>query len=373
MVLYRLGANIAGVFLPFVILQAGGELWMVAAYYLVYATVKIICNYPFMRINQARGPHVGMGFGYLFGAMQLIAILSYVATTNPIFLVFGSVGLALLNSFTWTAQHLFISQVIDGKTKSSSIATIEIFGRLSDVVGPIIGGLVGAAFGSVWVLVLAIACIGCTAFPLRRMGRITLPKGQPTVRYSLSGAPPRDLAANFFWNLETSIGMMLWPIYLAVALAGYRSIGWAAAVAALAAAVVTWAAGKRGDSGKDRSVLVTGAVATSFVDLLRLWLASPLGVISVGMLYRSSVAYLQNAWTSTYYGNAKKRGPQYIMSMEIVCDLAYLLVWGSLLAVLVSSGSPDVFFRAAFLIAACAALGTLFLSDAHNARKHIPR
>lgn len=363
MILFRLGSNIAGVFIPFVVLQRGGELWMVAAFYLVYSAVKAACNYPFMRINQRKGPHYGMGLGFLAGVLQLVAVLGYAVLGELAFLVIGAVSLGISNAFLWTAQHLFVSQVIDDRTRSSNIASIEIFGRLSDVAGPLIGGFIGAAFGADWVLAAAISVILLTTVPLRRMGYISLPKGLPAVRYNLRGAPAQHLLANFFWNTETTIGIMLWPMFLAVYLAGYQSIGWAAAAAALAAVIVTWLAGQNGDRGHNRTVLKTGAILTSLVDITRFFVSSPLSITAVGVAYRSSLSYLQNAWTSTYYGNAKKLGPQYIMSMEIICDLAYLTIWGSLLAVLLVTNNPEALFGAAFAVAPLAALGTMFLRE----------
>lgn len=175
---------------------------MVAAFYLVYSAVKAACNYPFMRINQRKGPHYGMGLGFLAGVLQLVAVLGYAVLGELAFLVIGAVSLGISNAFLWTAQHLFVSQVIDDRTRSSNIASIEIFGRLSDVAGPLIGGFIGAAFGADWVLAAAISVILLTTVPLRRMGHISLPKGLPAVRYNLRGAPAHHLLANFFWNTE---------------------------------------------------------------------------------------------------------------------------------------------------------------------------
>lgn len=362
LLLYRLGNNLVGVFIPLVILKSGGELWMIAAFYLVYALVKLGANYPFMRIIQQKGAHFGLGAGFIFGALQLASILAYSVHSNVAFLVAGAAFLAFANAFSWTARHLFVSQTIKNRTRSSNIATMEIYGSLVDIAGPLIGGVIGIFFGSTWLLWVAIICILATFLPLRNMGKVPIKNDFPPVRYDFSGAPRSDLVANFCWNIETSIGLMLWPIYLAVVLASYRSIGGVTAIAAVASIMTIWFAGHRGDRGNDRSVLKQGVAVASLVDLSRIVVATTFDIALVGAIYKSALAYLGNSWTSIYYGNAKVVGPQYIMSMEIACDLAYVALWGTLLTVLLTIGNVNLFFNFAFVVAAMAAWGCLLIS-----------
>ena len=351
-----------GIFIPLVILQSGGALWLIALYYLVYAAVKLTFNYPAMRIIQARGAHFGLGAGFFFGAARVGLMLAYTAAGNLVLLGVSAAALALTNAFVWNSQHLFISAAMDNATKSSSLASIEIAGKVLSLAGPLIGAAVGSWLGSSWLLGLSSLTILLTLIPLRRMGRLSI---QPTVEpivYGLSGAPGLDLLANFCFNVETTIGVMLWPIYLAVVLGSYGSIGAIAALSALASIVTVWIAGGRGDRGHDRSVLKQGVGVVSAVNLLRALAVTPLSIGLISAVYFSALSYLQNSWTSTYYGNAKTEGAQYIISMEIACDLAYVAVWGALLAVLLLSGSSSVFFDVAFIVAAVAAWGCLLVS-----------
>jgi hypothetical protein len=81
----------------------------------------------------------------------------------------------------------------------------------------------------------------------------------------------------------------------------------------------------------------------------------------VSSAYRAALSYLQNAWTSIYYSHAKQNGLQYIMSMEIAYDLAYVVVWWVLLIVLLVANART-FFVASFIIAAIAAWGCLLIT-----------
>jgi|GEM_PF-6678234 hypothetical protein len=75
--LYRLGNDVAGVFIPLVILKSGGKLWMIGLFYLLYAFIKLGINYPLMRIIQNKGAHFGFGAGFTFSIFEISSILGY--------------------------------------------------------------------------------------------------------------------------------------------------------------------------------------------------------------------------------------------------------------------------------------------------------
>jgi len=365
--LYRLGNNIAGVFVPLIILRSGGKLWMIGLFYLLYACIKLCINYPLMRIIQIRGAHFGLGAGFTFSILEIASILGYSHYSGLVFLIFAGVFLAFTNGFVWNAQHFFISRNMDSTTKSSSIASIEIYGRVFDIVGPIMGGFIGVEFGVGWLLAAAIICIAATVRPLTKMTSLALVAEPVHIRYGLHGAPKRDLVANFCFNIETTIGTMIWPIYLAVVIASFKYIGGIAAIAAVAAIVTTWIAGRRGDRGKDRSVLRQGVTASSIVDVLRTITVASSAITVIGAAYQATLAYFINPWTSTYYQHAQDEGPQYIISMEIACDLAYVTLWGLFFILVTTISDARVIFNIIFLVAAGAAWGCLLIT--HQTRK----
>jgi hypothetical protein len=315
-----------------------------------------------MRIIQNKGAHFGLGAGFTFSIFEISSILGYSHSHSLVFLILASVSLAFTNGFVWNAQHFFISRNMNSATKSSSIASIEIYGRIFDIIGPIIGGFVGAEFGVDWLLVAAIICIATTIRPLTKMTSLSLAAKPVHIQYGLHGAPKRDLIANFCFNIESAIGNMIWPVYLAVIIASFKSIGGIAAVAAAAAMIATWVAGHRGDKGKDRSVLRQGVMASSIVDVLRTIATGPAAITAISAAYQSSLAYLINPWTSTYYQHAQDQGPQYIISMEIACDLAYVTLWGLFFILATTIHDTRIIFNIIFLLAASAAWGCLLIT-----------
>lgn len=364
--LFRFGSSIVGVFIPLVILQTGGQLWLITLFYLIYSFTKLFINYSAMRLILKKGAHLGLGLGFLFGAIQLFLVLGYSVGGGIVLLVLSAFSLAVTNAFIWNASHSYISKVMDSETKSSSIATIEIIGKSLSIVGPIFGASIGFFFGSFWLLVIAGLIIVLAFIPLWRMGQVNVVNQPEPIKYNLSGAPKRDLIANFCFNVETTISIMLWPIYLAIVLNTFESIGFIAAIAGLASIIATWIAGHRGDKGHDRSVLKQGVVIVGLINIVRIFAYTPIIIGIVSSVYQAALSYLQNSWYGSYYGHAKNKGSQYIISMEIMCDLAYVVVWGGLLSVLLISNSSTTFFIVAFIVASVASWGCLLMSKENN-------
>jgi MFS transporter len=371
--LYGTAASLVGVFIPLIILRTGHDLSVVAGFYVVYALIKLMFNYPTILIIQRFGAHVALGCGFAAGTLQMVAILLFNSTHSLVALVLGAAALALTNAFLWNSMHVHISKIMDRTTKSSSMATMNIIQQVTNVGAPLVGGLIGTAFGSQWILIMALA-FALTAFiPLRNMGRLDQATLAVTerVRYNLGGAPPRDLIANFCFNIDTTVGVMLWPIYLAVAVASFKIIGAISALSAMAAIIMTAIAGHRGDRGHDRSVLRQGIAASSLIHLLRLLAVTPLTITLLSTGYNATLAYFQNAWASTYYIHAKNTGIAYVMSMEIACDLAYIVFW-SVMYLCARTGSQHLLFNVGFLIAAIAAWGCLLISPQRHFESDAP-
>jgi hypothetical protein len=344
-------------------LEKGATIRLVALYFVTYALIKICINFGAMRYIQKFGASRGLILGFIAGAVQLGFIAAYSANQQAVFLLLSAAALAVTNAFSWNAQHLYLSRALNAASKSGNLATIEIVGKIFNILGPILGALIGIKLGSSWVLGVAMIIIVTTIWPLRNMRRFELshPMEVHRLRYRLNGAPNKDLVANFSFNIETAVGSMLWPVYLAVAVGGFRSIGFITAFGTLASLVAVRVAGHRGDKGKNRSVLNQGASVSALSHIIRLFASTPLTIGLVGGLYQASLGYMKNAWTSLYYHHTAKGGINYIVSMEIACDLAYVFLW-SLFLGLTFIGT-DFAFNALFILAAVAAFGTRIVSS----------
>jgi MFS family permease len=355
--------NLISVFVPFIIISSHGTLLDVARFYLVYAAVKLCINYPAMCVIQRYSASLGLYFGFISGAIKLVGLSWYTSSGNNTYLTASAVALALANGFGWNAQHLYLSRTLNSLTRSRNLASIDILGNILGVIGPLIAATIATLFGAQILLWTAISIIICTLFPLRMMYAYERahPLAHERLTYSLANAPWRDTLANFCFNVETAIGQMVWPVYLAIAIGGYNTIGLITAVGFLASLIVVHYAGKRGDSGKTRATLLHGCIASSCAHLTRPLAVTPLTIGAVAAFYHCSLRYMGNAWSSLYYSHSRNRGISYIVSMEIACDVAYLVVWLPFFLVAESPSHTNA-FDLLFIVAGVAAYGPLLIS-----------
>ncbi len=364
--LQRLSNGMIGVFIPFVILQNGGTLWMVVGFNFLRSVIKLSVNVSVIRAIGRLGAHVGLGISFIFNGLKLIAIFSFVQHPYPVFLAAGALVLALEDAFNDNTRHIFISAVMDNDTKSSNMATMEILGQFGDFLGPAIGAIIASIAGADALLIIAFLVLSLSFVPLQKIGKIALPKMDTHVSYSLHGAPGRDLLANYCFNVDDAVSRLLWPIYLAVVLGSFYAIGSIAALSVLVTIVFVYVAGHRGDRGKNQLVLREGTSAISVINMLRIFARTPLTIALISSAYSASKEYISNALNSIYYGNAQRRDLQYIVAMEIACDSAQTTAWGVLLLAVTLSRSQDSFFVFAFIIAAIAIWGTTLLKEGYK-------
>jgi hypothetical protein len=356
---YRFSSGLTGVFIPLLILRSGGSLFMIAAFYLLFAIIKLVADFPAIVMIQRRGVHFGLGASFVCYAIELASILGYTRTHGLIFLIIGSVSLGLIDSFGDNARHIYVSAATEKSGKSSSIAIIEIFGQIADFTGPIGGALIGTLFGADWLLASGLLCLAFTIRPLASIGKLSILDQSTKLHFTLRNAPWRDVVADACFGSEETVSRILWPIFLAVILGTFSQIGVVTAISTLGTVVAIWVAGRRGDRGQNRSVLLQGVAGMSIVNWLRLAATSFWPITLLGLGYRTTQGYGLNALNATYYSHAQDRGLPYIISIEIASDIGYLVTWSILFAILAISKSSSVLFASGFIIAAITIWGAL--------------
>lgn len=357
------GRGLVIIFIPLLLLSNGLELWHVCGFYVIYALLKLAINYPSARIINHYGARLGLIVGTVATAIFMMLLTWYVAVPSQVWLLVPlALAMSVQNSFMWNSEHLFVSRAMSMERKSRDLATMESLRRVVKVVTPLAGGLIAALAGQVWLTAIAAIVVALALIPIWRIDRIAGGHVKDeNLKYSLKFAPVRDLVANFGFNAHTLVGVMVWPIYLAIFVPDFRSIGIITTIASLIAVVVLQFAGKRGDKGKSYRVLVEGTAGSSAVHIVRILASSnPFVITVISALYDVVLGYQQNPWTSLYYAHARKGGINYIMSMEIVGDIAYVAMFGALGLIAYTTGDGG-FFTIAFAAAAVIAWLCLFM------------
>lgn len=348
------GRGLVVVFIPLLLLSNGLELWHVCGFYVMYALFKLGVNYPSARIINHYGARLGLIVGTVATAIFMALLTWYVSAPSQVWLlVFMAFAMSVQNSFLWNSEHLFVSRAMNMERKSRDLATMESLRRVVKIVTPLAGGLIAALAGEAWLTAAAAIIVTLALIPIWRIDRIAGGHMKDeNLKYSLKFAPARDLIANFGFNAHTLVGVMVWPVYLAIFVPDFQSIGIIITVASLIAVIVLQFAGKRGDMGKSYRILVEGTAGSSMVHIMRILASSnPFVITAISALYDVVLGYQQNPWTSLYYTHARKGGINYIMSMEIMGDIAYVVIFGILGMVAYLTGD-NAFFAVAFGAAA---------------------
>lgn len=350
------GGALVEVFVPFLLLQQGLSLLQVCFFYVVYAAIKLCINFPSMLVTNRWGARTSLTIARLTYAGYLACLFFAEAQGNLDLIWFMPALLAFSNAFQWNAQHLHISRVIDMERKGKDIARIDAIDTFISTFAPLIAAGLALWLGAAWPLFIAIILILGSIFWLQHIdkeagGHIRT----NSMKYSLAYAPKRDLLANFAFNFHTATHGLIWPIYLALVLGSIGSIGLVVTVGSLIAIVCLLFVGNRSDASGTERVLREGSAAVFFVHLLRLLPPSVITVTLVNVFWRIAGLYQQNAWVSTYYAHTREGGINYIISMEIICDIAYIVL-AIMLFVCIALFGNTVGFAVLFIAAAFVSL-----------------
>lgn len=364
--LRHFGGAMVEVFVPLLLLTRGLTLLDVSAFYLLYATVKLTINYATMRVTNRFGARTSLVAARVAYIAYLVCLMVIIDSGITLLVWPMACLLAATNAFQWNAQHVHIARVINMERKGKDIARIDSIDMFAASIAPAFSAVVATILGTIWPLIFAIGSIVLSLVWLRDIdyeagGHIT----EKSLQYSLRHAPIRDLVANFAFNVHTAIGGFVWPMYLALVLPNVRSIGTVATVGAVGAAVFLLFVGNRNDAIGTEKVLREGSVATFFAHLLRLIPASVASVSVINIVWLLALRYQQNPWTSTYYEHTRAKGMNYILSMEIACDTAYLFLFLLVLIVLYGFGY-QVGFALLFIFAAFVSLACTYISPAKS-------
>lgn len=354
--LKHFGGALVDVFVPILLLTQGYSLLDVSLFYLIYAVVKLMINYQTMRLTNRHGARLALVLARLAYVGYLLCLVVIMGDAPKELAWLMAAMLAITNAFQWNAQHVHISRVINMERKGKDIARIDSIDMIVASIAPAISAVLALLFNESWPLYVAIGSILASIYWLKDIdgesgGHIKEDK----ISYNLSHAPKRDLIANFAFNIHSAIGVFVWPMYLALVLSSVATIGAVTTIGALGTAVFLLFIGSRNDNVGTHKVLREGSVATFLSHLLRLLPASAPVIAVVNVVWMVSLRYQLNPWTSTYYAHTRDKGMNYILSMEIACDLAYVVLFIAVFGLLSTLGYTTGFY-ALFVIAAFVSL-----------------
>jgi hypothetical protein len=363
----RFGSGLVSVFIPLIVIRDSPSphqaIEILAAFYLASALCKMAVNVPAMlAINRWGAPPI-LGGGFVVGAGSLLALLAYTGDHSAILLLGCGLLTGAAGALSDDARHVYISGSVEHEGISSSMATMEMTGQGLDVAAPLIGAAVGTLLGPGWLVGAALALMASSVVPLARMHKVDRSRNSERPRFSLGGAPRRDVVSNICFTADEALGDQLWPIWLAVVLGSFTGIGAVTAIAASVTVLTIYMAGHLGDKGHDRMVLRHGIAGVGVSNVLRFASHSPLMAGVVSAAYGGTREFALNGLNSIVYANARRRGIQYVTTMQMACDIGYSSIWAVVLAVALLTQGTTPFFYTAFALAAVLIWGTPLITQ----------
>ena len=252
--LYRLGYDIQTIFWFYV-------LWFAFRPFLDIVTGLLIGRF---------GPKHTLAFGVFMQIFHLSLLLTLNRYDWPLFLVAISGGWAF--GMFILAFEVGFSKVKHSEHGGKELSYATILERLGAVIGPLLGGLVGAAFGLRYTIGLAITVLLGSLIP------IFLSQEPTKIRQKLhfESFPlkkhRRDLFAGAMLTLENAIAIILWPLFIGVFIFTdntYAKLGVATAVGTFVAVLCSHLVGKLTDEGRGRSLLRVSTYFSAIVHLSR--------------------------------------------------------------------------------------------------------
>ncbi len=357
--LRTLAYSLVGIFVPIFIYQLKGSIVQVLLFFLVHYGSLIIFNYPVSQLL----PRLGFPRSILIGNLLLIAhvLMLNMAVSSGLVLYLSAVVLGMAVPFYWIPYHLIFTLGGIRSKLGEEIGLMQILGKLANVAGPLMGGVIIAwsGFSSVYIIAAILLVLATAPIFLMEDGYPALktPRFKKVVEYLFGGEFRKDLIALAAIGGETSTQGVFWPLFLFIFVGGVKLIGSLTTGVLFMNVGLVWFIGKWVDRDEEGRVLHIGAAGSSLV-----WLVKPIAqslgaAFVVDSIYKISKSMLTIPFDALVYERAVRDPVAYMVAREWAINGGRFLTTALLIGLIALGANWWI----AFLVAAVASLGTMFL------------
>lgn len=352
--------SLIGVFVPIFIYQLNESIAQVLVFFAILRGVELLANYSAISLL----PKLGYAKAMFLANLMLVlhVLLLRMGENNELYIYLSAVVVGLLIPFYWVPYHLIFA--LDGvKDKlGKEIGSIKILGKLANAVGPLFGGLIITMFGFSAVFavtaVMLIASVVPIYFLREKFSAEKIPSFSETWKLLWNKRFRDNLIGFVSIGSESSVQSAFWPLFLFIFVGGIEVVGSLTTLVLVLSVVVVWLVGNRVDGGEGKETLGFGALGNGVVWVLKMFAQSVGGAFVVDSAYKVSKSILVIPFDTFTYKKAQHDPLKFMIAREWAINGGRFLTLLALL-VLVSLG---VNWLVAFVIAAVASLGTVFLA-----------
>jgi len=272
-----------GVFIPIYLIQEGYAIASVFLFYAIASAVHAIVIIPAAKICSRYGFKHSILFSIPFLILALIGLYS-LHLFAPLFyivpMLFGMSG-----GLFWMGYHLDFTIFSNKKHRGKEISFAHILFMLFSAAGPFVGGLTVFFFGFKIMFMLSSVILLLSTIPLfiskdtHRSFKFSLEK--PFEKRKI-----KDLLAFLGLGIETSVGNVIWPIFIFFMIFGekYTSLGSVTTFSIVFSSIFITIIGRFSDKNR-RLTLKLGVAANALVWIVRTFVSTVSQVFIIDAFY----------------------------------------------------------------------------------------
>jgi predicted MFS family arabinose efflux permease len=254
-----------------------------------------------------RGYEHAMLYSSFFLVLYFIALV--LLPGWPALFFVAPLFLAIQKALYWPAYHADCATYMDPADESEEIAMMRAIGVIATILGPVFGGIVIATFGFTVLFILVCVLIVLSNLPLLSTRESVVAKTttfRSFYQHWLAPARRRNLLAYVGFG-EEIVGVIVWPIFLTLALASYLSTGILFSSATLLTAILMLWIGRVSDRIHRVRFLRWSAVIAAISWIVRPFGVYPLHLFALDTFGRFSRESLGIPLLSLTYDDAKNQ------------------------------------------------------------------
>lgn len=184
-------------------------------------------------------------------------------------------------------HSLFLFDTIE-KNVGKGIGLIDMLGRFSGVIAPLLAGLLVDRFDFSVMFTVAMFFLMFSSIPLFLMRHTHIPvkpsSGSSVLR--LVKAEPRFALSIFWWHIEDAIGSFFWPVFLILVFKNYATFGAVGSIVMIVSSAMVYFSGYIYDKQPLRRVFPGASAAIGVMWVVRFLSRTPLTAGAADVLYR---------------------------------------------------------------------------------------
>lgn len=363
--LIQFASGLAGIFVPIYFWKLGMPFWKILFFFLLESAFFILITLSLVSLIKKLIDKLLMLLSVPFLALFYLGLNFF---TEAPFLFYLIPFLRSVSGFLFNVgYHVSFAGAADGDSLGREIGAMYLVSSLVTLSAPFLGGLIIAASGFKGVFTLSTLLLFLAVLPLFYFPkRILSPDiSQKTIREYLLSKPILPFTVSGAgYAMETMVGLIVWPIFMFIALGSIQEFGGVMSMGLLAGAAITFLMGFLSDAGRRRKVISWSSVLGAIIWLSRLFYAAPLAVAASQIVGNTVSSSRLVGWSSQFYkiARAMPSSGSFILSRELLYHISRV-PFLALLMLLSRYLSLNSFFLTTFVFAAVL---TLFFIPANR-------